>query len=171
MTKFISVPLAAVVDSGTTTATTANKLTQSGQNFLTTVKVGDIVNNTTDSVSAVVTAVDSDTVLSISADVVPTAKAFVIYSATVTVDQIIAAAGAILVQQATAGTTTIAYGSGSTGADILTITHSFLASGSVAFRTAVQNALIEAADKNSKPKSIFPIELPASAAVISAAIA
>lgn len=171
MTKFISVPLAAVVDSGTTTATTANKLTQSGQDFLTTVKVGDIVNNTTDSVSAVVTAVDSNTVLSISADVVPTAKAFVIYSATVTVDQIIATEGATLIQQATAGTATIAYRAGSTGADILTITHSFLPSGSVAFRTAVQNALIEAADKNSKPKSIFPIVLPAGAAVISTVIA
>jgi hypothetical protein len=171
MTKFISVPLAAVVDSGTTTTTTANKLTQSGQDFLTTVKVGDIIVNTTDSVSAVVTAVDSNTVLSISADVVPTAKAFVIYSATVTVDQIIAAEGATLVQQATLGTTTIAYRAGSTGADILTITHSFLPSGSVDFRTAVQNALIEAADKNSKPKSIFPIALPASAAVISTAIA
>ena len=171
MTKFISVPLAAVVDSGTSTTTTANKLVQSGQDFLTTVKVGDIVQNTTDTVSATVTAVDSNTVLSLSADVVPTAKAFVIYSATVTVDQILAVDSALVVQQATASTTTIAYGSGSTGADILTVTHSTLASGAVSMRTAIQNALIESANKNSKPKTVFPIELPTGVAVISTAIA
>jgi hypothetical protein len=171
MTKFISVPLAAVVDSGTTTTTTANKLVQSGQNFLTTVKVGDIVENTTDAVSCTVTAVDSNTVLSLSADVVPTAKAFVIYSATVTVDQILAADSALVVQQATAGTTTIAYGSGSTGVDVLTITHSTLASGVVSMRTAIQNALIESIDKNSRPKTVFPIVLPTGVTVISTAIA
>ena len=56
-------------DSGTTTATTANKLVDATQNFLTTVRIGDIVKNTTDSTSATVTAIDSNTILSISADI------------------------------------------------------------------------------------------------------
>ncbi len=58
-----------VVDSGTTDATTANKLEESGQNFLTTVTIGDVVYNTTDSTFARITAIDSDTVLSIDTDI------------------------------------------------------------------------------------------------------
>jgi len=68
---------AAAADSGTTDAATAGKLTQSGQNFLTTVSVGDYAVITT-AVSGfavrtygLVTAVDSDTVLSISGTGLP----------------------------------------------------------------------------------------------------
>ena len=63
---------AAAVDSGTTDAATTGKLTQSGQNFLTTVNVGDYAVITTGIAGypvrswALITAVDSDTVLSIS---------------------------------------------------------------------------------------------------------
>ena len=60
-------------DSGTTTGTTAFKLIQSGQNFLTTVSIGDTVNNTTDSTVAIVTAVDSDILLSLDCDIMTTA--------------------------------------------------------------------------------------------------
>lgn len=66
-------------DSGTTDATTANKLVQSGQNFLTTISVGMIVFNSTDSTYANVTAVDSNTTLSLSADIMATAEAYTIY--------------------------------------------------------------------------------------------
>ena len=77
MGKFINIPLPlsnttatmpAVADSGTTSAATAGKLTEAGQNFLTTVSVGDIVFSTTSAgnLFSTVTAVDSDTVLSIS---------------------------------------------------------------------------------------------------------
>ena len=65
-------------DSGTTTSTTANKLVQTGQNFNTTVNIGDIVLNTTDNTSAVVTAVDSDTQLSINLDIMASSEAYVI---------------------------------------------------------------------------------------------
>ena len=54
-----------VVDKGTATATTSNKLTDSGQNFSTTVQVRDVVVNTTDGTYAFVSAVDSDTALSL----------------------------------------------------------------------------------------------------------
>jgi microcystin-dependent protein len=68
------------IDSGTTTATTANKLVQSGQNFLTTVSIGQIVFNSTDSTWAYVTAVDSDTTLSLSSDIMANAEAYTIYA-------------------------------------------------------------------------------------------
>ena len=64
-----TVTFSSLKDSGTTTATTANKLVDSGQNFTSTVRVGDLVKNTTDSTTATVTAVDSDTTLSLSADI------------------------------------------------------------------------------------------------------
>lgn len=67
-----------LVTSGTTTATTATKLVDSAQNFLSTVSVGDLVRNTTDSTFALVTAVDSDTTLSVDADVFPITKNYVI---------------------------------------------------------------------------------------------
>ena len=70
------------VDSGTTDgATTTNKLIQSGQNFVTTVNVGDIVQNTTDSTTAAVTAVDSNTQLTLDADVMATGEVYVIVRA------------------------------------------------------------------------------------------
>ena len=82
MYKYINVPVqmypgstatnAVAVDSGTTSAATTGKLTEAGQNFLTTVNVGDYAVITTGIAGypvrswALVTAVDSDTVLSIS---------------------------------------------------------------------------------------------------------
>ncbi len=65
-------------DSGTTDATTANKLEDSTQNFNTTVRVGMRVFNTTDVTTALVTAIDSDTVLSIDADIMTTGEAYTI---------------------------------------------------------------------------------------------
>jgi hypothetical protein len=64
-----TVTFSSLKDSGTTTATTANKLVDGTQNFTSTVRVGDLVSNTTDSTTATVTAVDSDTTLSLSADI------------------------------------------------------------------------------------------------------
>ena len=67
-------------DSGTTTATTANKLidTTAGQNFLTTVSVDDKVINRVDGQTALVTNVDSDTSLSLSADIMLINEAYTI---------------------------------------------------------------------------------------------
>ena len=67
------------VDSGTTTSTTANKLVETGQNFETTISVGDLVHNTTDDTFAYVTAIDSDTTLSISSDIMASGETYVIY--------------------------------------------------------------------------------------------
>lgn len=57
------------LETGTTTGTTTSKLVDSGQNFTTTIKVGDRVYNTTDTTEANVTAIDSDTALSIDSDI------------------------------------------------------------------------------------------------------
>ena len=54
--------------SGTTTAATASKLVDVGADF-STVSVGDIVYNTTDDTIATVTAIDTSTILSVSANI------------------------------------------------------------------------------------------------------
>ena len=56
--------------SGTTTSTTASKLVDSSGLFVTKgIKIGDRITNTTDTTYATVTAIDSATTLSVSADV------------------------------------------------------------------------------------------------------
>ena len=67
-------------DAGTTDGTTASKLVDAGQNFLTTVSVNDVVYNTTDGTYAYVTAVDDNDTLSLSADIIPTGKAYTVNS-------------------------------------------------------------------------------------------
>jgi len=67
-------------DSGTTDGTTASKLVQSGQNFTSTVSVGNVVHNTTDDTFAYVSAVDSDTTLSLTADIMVSGEAYTIYA-------------------------------------------------------------------------------------------
>ncbi|GAG45351.1 unnamed protein product, partial [marine sediment metagenome] len=57
------------VDSGTTDGDGASKLIDAGQNFETTCDVGYVVNNTTDSTSTYITAVDDDDNLSLNDDI------------------------------------------------------------------------------------------------------
>ena len=61
---------------GTTTTTTTNKLVDSGGGFTAAVCVGMIVTNVTDTTYANVTAVDSDTTLSLSADIMTNTEAY-----------------------------------------------------------------------------------------------
>ena len=63
---------------GTATSTTSNKLEDAAGQFTANVKVGDIVSNTTDSTTASVTAIDSNTILSLSADIMASGEAYVI---------------------------------------------------------------------------------------------
>lgn len=65
-----------IKDSGTATGTTANKLVDSNQNFLTTVKIGMTVYNTTDSTVTNVTAVDSDTQLTLADDIMVSGESY-----------------------------------------------------------------------------------------------
>jgi len=63
---------------GTTTSTTANKLVDSSASFTSTVTVGDQVVNQVDGQTALVSNVDSDTTLSLSADIMLTGEAYTI---------------------------------------------------------------------------------------------
>lgn len=66
------------IAAGVTTATTASKLVDSTQNFLSTVSIGDLVRNTTDTTFAKVTAIDSDTQLSVDTDIFTITEDYVI---------------------------------------------------------------------------------------------
>ena len=68
------------LDRGTTTSTTANKLVDSTQNFETTAQVGSFIKNTTDSTTASVTAIDSDTTLSISSDIMASGENYILFA-------------------------------------------------------------------------------------------
>lgn len=70
----------ATYDTGTTTATTAGKLVDSGADFVTAgVEVGSVVANTTDSTYTYVTAIDSATTLSVANDIFTSGENFSVY--------------------------------------------------------------------------------------------
>lgn len=70
-------PLAPNVAADTADGTTASKLVDSGADFVTAgVQVGYAVHNTTDNTTALVTAVDSATQLSLSADIMISGEAY-----------------------------------------------------------------------------------------------
>ena len=66
-------------DSGTATGTTTNKLVDSTQNFITTVHIGDKVNNVTDSTTAIITAIDSNTQLTLDTDIMASGEVYIIF--------------------------------------------------------------------------------------------
>jgi|TARA_R100000482_G_scaffold104772_1_gene47465 hypothetical protein len=70
----------AVQLTGTTSAASSNKLVAVGSDF-SNVVVGDIVYNTTDNTVATVTAIDSETILSISADIFTSPEDFIVFQA------------------------------------------------------------------------------------------
>ena len=65
-------------DSGTTDSASTNKLVDSSQDFSSTVQAGDFIINTTDNTYADVKAVDNNTTLSISADIMASGETYVI---------------------------------------------------------------------------------------------
>ena len=68
------------LDRGAATSTTANKLVDSTQNFNTTAQVGSFVKNTTDSTTASVTAIDDDTTLSLSSDIMASGENYILFA-------------------------------------------------------------------------------------------
>lgn len=67
--------------SGTTTSASAGKLINSGDTFVSDgVKVGCIIKNTTDTTYTYVTAVDSETQLSVNDDIFATSEAYTVYT-------------------------------------------------------------------------------------------
>ena len=66
-------------DSGTATGTTTNKLVDSTQNFIITVHIGDKINNITDSTTAIITAIDSNTQLTLDTDIMASGEVYIIF--------------------------------------------------------------------------------------------
>jgi hypothetical protein len=149
MANFLSIPVADTVDSGTTSETTEDKLVEAGQNFETTVSVGDIVLNTTDTTYATVTEVDSDTTLSLSADIMAESETYVIYSGTVSAERLISARNMMITTQADTNNVTVVYRSGAS-TDIVTIQHYTQASG-YAMRDVLQDGFVAAHEHGSLP--------------------
>jgi len=80
ISKDTTVPLETTADSGTCDTDTENHLIDADQNFLTTVKVGMRVKNTTDTTYGTVTAVNSDSDLTLGSDLCPDGnEAYTIY--------------------------------------------------------------------------------------------
>ena len=67
------------LETGTTTSTSDGKLVDSGQNFSSTVAVGDTVYNTTDNTQTTVQTVDSDTELTLVKDIFVSGEAYKIF--------------------------------------------------------------------------------------------
>ena len=75
------------VVSGVTTATTGDKLVDSSESFTNQgVRIGDRINNTSDTTYATVTAIDSATTLSVSADVFASGESYTITRGVLIVD-------------------------------------------------------------------------------------
>ena len=75
-----------ILSTGTTTSTTANKLVDSGATFSTDgIIVGAWVWNTTDDTYAEVTAIDSETTLSIDADIMVSGEGYKVYNSRLTI--------------------------------------------------------------------------------------
>lgn len=75
-------------------------------------------------------------------------------------NQLISARGVKLVEQASTTTTVITYGSGSTGADVITITHAAEEAGGYTSRDAIQQALIDAHDSRFNPNVVIDVTMP-----------
>ena len=58
--------------------------------------------------------------------------------------QLVSATGIVLIEQASTTTVTIAYKSGSTGTDVVTITHATAGAGDETMRDAIQDAVVAA---------------------------
>ncbi len=70
---------ASPLETGTTTSTVENKLVDSGQNFTSTLAVGDVVKNTTDNTTTLVKTVDSDTQLSLQSNIFTSGEGYKIF--------------------------------------------------------------------------------------------
>ena len=69
-------------------------------------------------------------------------------------NQLISARGVLLVEQASTTTVTITYGAGSTGADVITLTHATQASG-YEMRDVIQDALVKAHENS--PETVIVV--------------
>lgn len=160
MAKFLKIRTQVRLDAGTDGTGTANKLTVASTSGF---SVGDIVHNRTDNTFATITAIDSATVASISADIMDAAELYTVYSATQYIDKPVFAEGiAVVKRDATKNyETTINYISNSSATDIITILHQPVASVYVTdVEEAIDEAIITVHSGKTRPDAYKLVEMP-----------
>ncbi len=143
MEKFLNIPVFNLLASGTTDSDgSPNELIDSGADFVAAgVQVGDIVHNSTDNTYNTVTSVSANT-LGVGGSGVGDAKDYFIHSATISNSQLVSGSGVLLVEQASTSTVTITY-EGAAAADVVTLTHTPVASGSEAVRDLIEESIVK----------------------------
>lgn len=147
MEKFLNVPVFNSIMNGTSvTPVGSADLTDTGDVFA-NVSVGDIVHQSTDNKYFLVASkIDNNnlTLTALDGGTAPivSGKSFFIHSGTVSNGQLVSGSGVLLVEQASTSTVTITY-DGATSADVVTLTHVPVASGSEAVRDLIEDAIVK----------------------------
>ncbi len=147
MEKFLNVPVFNLIMNGTSvTPVGSADLTDTGDVFA-NVSVGDIVHQSTDNEYFLVASkIDNNnlTLTALDGGTAPivSGKAFFIHSGTASNNQLVSGSGVLLVEQATTSTVTITY-DGAASADVVTLTHTPVASGSEAVRDLIEDAIVK----------------------------
>ena len=150
MEKFLNVPVYPLVTNGgpltSVTPTGGAEFEVTSGTFIADVSIGDIVHNATDNEYYLVAAIASNTQLDLTplegaAASIPATKQVFIHSGTVNNSQLVSGSGVLLVEQATTSPVTITY-KRAAAADVVTLTHTPVASGSEADRDLIENAIV-----------------------------
>jgi hypothetical protein len=145
MEKFLNIPVYKLITSGTTTSDgVPNELIDEtvGVDFVSLgVKIGDIIHNSTDDTYHTVTSVTVDT-LGADNGGVGDSKSYFIHSATINNSQLVSGSGVLLVEQASTSTVTITYDAAA-ATDVVTLTHTPVASGSEAVRDLIEESIVK----------------------------
>ncbi len=147
MEKFLNVPVFNLIMNGTSvTPVSPADLTDTGDVFA-NVSVGDIVHQSTDDEYFLVASKIDDNNLTLTAldggtAPIVSGKSFFIHSGTVSNSQLVSGSGVLLVEQASTSTVTITY-EGAAAADVVTLTHTPVASGSEAVRDLIEESIVK----------------------------
>lgn len=147
MEKFLNVPVFNSIMNGTSvTPVGSADLTDTGDVFA-NVSVGDIVHQSTDNKYFLVASkIDNNnlTLTALDGGTAPivSGKSFFIHSGTVSNGQLVSGSGVLLVEQASTSTVTITY-EGAAAADVVTLTHTPVASGSEAVRDLIEESIVK----------------------------
>jgi len=153
MADFLSIAMNKELQTGSATSTVASELNDTAATFVTNkVQVGDIVFNTTDNTSTTVTVVDSETKLTLAANIMANTENYVVVSATLSTEYLVSSKP-IFVNQASATSVVLSYASAAL--NTCTITHT---SGDM--QQAIQTAMKLAASHSSAPDSATDVIIP-----------
>jgi hypothetical protein len=159
MAKFIKIRVQTLLDAGTDATGTEDKLTVASTAAF---KEGDIVHNTSDNTFATITAIDSATVASLSADIMDDDETYSVYSATEYVEKPILAEGIALVKRGSNKyQSTINYTAGGTNTDVITVLHQPVASAyDTSVEQAIDNAILDAHSNGNRPDIAKLVTMP-----------